>query len=157
LIGVLCSGEDVTDIERAEQKLEASQAALDRTRNELYATEQLMAAVVESAVEGIITIDTQGIMQTANAAACRIFGYDREEMVGKNVSMLMPSPDRDQHDGYLARYVQTGVAGIIGKGREVTALRKGGELFPIHLSVSDVRDHTTRVFTGVVRDLTEEK
>jgi len=157
LTGVLCSGEDVTDHQRVEQKLEASQAALDRTRNELYASEQLMAAVVESAVEGIITIDTSGSIQTANSAACRIFGYEREEMVGNNVSMLMPSPDREQHDGYLSRYVETGVAGIIGKGREVVALHKNGEQFPIHLSVSDVRDHTTRVFTGVVRDLTDEK
>lgn len=155
--GVLCSGEDVTDRQRTEEKLEASQAALDRTRNELYASEQLMAAVVESAVEGIITIETSGLIQTANSAACRIFGYEHAEMVGKNVSMLMPSPDREQHDGYLSRYVQTGVPGIIGRGREVIALRKNGEHFPIHLSVSDVRDHTTRVFTGVVRDLTEEK
>lgn len=157
LTGVLCSGEDVTDRQRTEEKLEASQAALDRTRNELHATEQLMAAVVESAVEGILTIDTDGLILTVNPAACRIFRYEREELIGRNVSMLMPSPDREQHDSYLQRYLQTGVAGIIGRGREVIALRKGNERVPIHLSISDVRDHTTRVFTGVVRDLTEEK
>lgn len=150
LTGVLCSGEDITDRQQAEKDR-------DQARNELYAAEQLMAAVVENAVEGIITIDTRGIIQTANQAATNIFGYSRDELVGKNVSMLMPSPDREQHDGYLAKYVETGIAGIIGKGREVIALRKNGERFPIHLSVSDVRDHTTRVFTGVVRDLTETK
>jgi len=155
--GTLSSGEDITDLKRTEQQLEASEADLVRTRNELYATEQLMAAVVETAVEGIVTIDPQGVIQTANAAACRIFGYRRDEMAGKNVSMLMPSPYRDEHDGYLRKYIETGVAGIIGKGREVMALRKSGEQFPIHLSVSDVQDHTIRLFTGVVRDLTEEK
>jgi PAS domain S-box-containing protein len=157
LAGVLCSGEDVTTLQSVEENLEASQAALNHTRNELYATEQLMAAVVESAVEGIITIDTDGQILTANPAACGIFRYERDELIGRNVSMLMPPPDREQHDGYLARYVQTGVAGIIGRGREVTALSKGGERIPIHLSISDVRNHTTRVFTGVIRDLTEEK
>ncbi|MCB9931888.1 MAG: PAS domain S-box protein [Planctomycetes bacterium] len=155
--GTLSSGEDVTDLKRTEQQLVASEADLVRARNELFATEQLMAAVVETAVEGIITIDPQGLIQTANAAACRIFGYKREEMVGNNVSMLMPSPERDEHDGYLRKYMETGVAGIIGQGRELVALRKSGERFPIHLAVSDVRDHTVRLFTGVVRDLTVEK
>jgi two-component system, LuxR family, sensor kinase FixL len=147
--GVLCSGEDITDKQQTENER-------DRARTELHAAERLMAAVVENAVEGIITINSGGIMQTVNQAATKIFGYTREEMVGMNVSMLMPSPDREQHDGYLEAYVRTGVAGIIGKGREVTALRKNGERFPIYLSISDLGGEP-RVFAGMVRDLTEEK
>lgn len=137
-----CIGEDVTDRQRAEQNFAESEMKMD--------------AVVEHAVEGIITINERGIIQTVNNAAIRLFGYAREEMVGNNVSMLMPSPDREQHDGYLQRYIKTGIAGIIGKGREVVALRKNGERFPIYLSVSDVQGET-RMFTGLVRDLTEEK
>jgi two-component system, LuxR family, sensor kinase FixL len=137
-----CLGEDISDRQRAQTDLAES--------------ELKMAAVVENAVEGIITITERGIMQTANKAASRIFGYTREEMIGNNVSMLMPSPDREQHDGYLQRYVETGIAGIIGKGREVIALRKNGERFPIYLSVSDIRGEA-RLFMGLVRDLSEEK
>ena len=148
--GVLCAGEDVTEAHRVEDDLEQIRGRLDTT-------EQLMAAVVENAVEGIITIDTFGVIQTANTATTEIFGYARDELIGQNVSMLMPSPDREQHDGYLARYRETGVAAIIGVGREVVAMRKNGERFPIHLSISDVRSGNTRMFTGVVRNLTEQK
>lgn len=157
VIGTLSSGEDVTDLVHIEQELKLKQAEVVETRNKLVASEKLMTAVVESAVEGIVTIDTRGVIQTANSAATKMFGYQCEELVGQNVSMLMPSPDREQHIAYLAKYMQTGVGGIIGSGREVTAVRKNGEKFPIHLSISDVRDHTVRYFAGVIRDLTESK
>ncbi|MCB9896174.1 MAG: PAS domain S-box protein [Planctomycetes bacterium] len=140
--GFVCLGEDVT--------------TRDRAQHDLLASDQRMRAIVENAVEGIVTISEAGIVQTVNSAACRLFGYEASEMLGRNVSMLMPSPDREQHDGYLQRYMQTGVAGIIGLGREVIALRKNGERFPIYLSVSDLKGEP-RMFTGVVRDLSEQK
>lgn len=124
--------------------------------HDLVTAEAKMHAVVQTAADGIVTINERGIMQTVNAAALRIFGYTAQEMVGNNVSMLMPSPDREQHNGYLRNYIQTGVAGIIGKGREVMAMRKDGTRFPIYLAVSEVKDDV-RLFTGIVRDLTNEK
>lgn len=154
--GVLSSGEDVTDIQDAETELKSRRQQLVQARHDLVSAEQMMAAIVENAVEGIITINEQGIVQSANKAAQRIFGYEQPELIGRNVSMLMPSPDREQHDGYLRKYIDTGVAGIIGKGREVVAVRKDGTRVPIYLSVSDVRQGAG-VFTGIVRDLTEQK
>jgi two-component system, LuxR family, sensor kinase FixL len=125
-------------------------------RREVRAGEEQHKAILEDAVEGIITINERGIIQSANKAARGMFGYAEAEIFGKNVSMLMPSSDREQHDGYLRRYIETRVAGIIGKGREVIGERKNGEQFPIYLSISDVRD-AAGVFTGVVRDLTGQK
>lgn len=128
----------------------------DKARHDLDTAERQMHAVVESAADGIITIDHRGIIQTVNQAGQNLFGYTSDELVGRNVSMLMPSPDRERHDGYLAKYIETGVAGIIGKGREVVALKKDGTEFPIYLAVSEVKDGV-HLFTGIVRDLTHEK
>jgi PAS domain S-box-containing protein len=139
---VFLLGEDVT--------------ARHQMAHDLMTSEAKMHAVVQTAADGIITINDRGIMQTVNQAAVRIFGYTPQEMVGNNVSMLMPSPDREQHDGYLRNYLKTGVAGIIGKGREVTALRKDGTRFPAYLAISEVKDDV-RLFTGIVHDLTNEK
>ncbi|MBN8899482.1 MAG: PAS domain S-box protein, partial [Rhodospirillales bacterium] len=86
-----------------------------------------------------------------------LFGYKAEEVVGKNVSMLMPSPYREQHDAYLARYLATGERRIIGTGRVVIGLRRNGSTFPMELSVGEVRQNGTRLFTGFVRDLTERQ
>ncbi len=119
--------------------------------------EQRLRAILEAAVEGIITIDERGIVDSINPAACRIFGYAPEEVVGQNVSMLMPSPDRERHDGYISNYVRTGHAKIIGIGREVVGQRKDGTSFPMDLSISEVRLGDRRLFTGMVRDITERK
>jgi len=119
--------------------------------------EQRLRAILEAAVEGIITIDERGIVDSMNPAACRIFGYAPEEVVGQNVSMLMPSPDRERHDGYIANYLRTGQAKIIGIGREVFGQRKDGTSFPMDLSISEVRLGDRRLFTGIVRDITERK
>lgn len=117
----------------------------------------LLKAVVETAVDGIITIDELGTIVTANPATSSIFGYDASELIGKNVKMLMPSPYHEEHDGYLANYRESGVRKIIGIGREVEGRRKNGEVFPLELAVSEtVTDHG-RVFTGIVRDVTERK
>ncbi len=121
------------------------------------ASEARLRAIVNTAVDGIITIDHRGIIETVNPAAVRIFGYDIDEMVDHNVSMLMPSPDRERHDQYLANYLRTGRAKIIGIGREVVGRRKDGSLFPMELAVSEFRLGERRFFAGITRDVTERK
>jgi two-component system CheB/CheR fusion protein len=119
--------------------------------------EARLRAILETAVEGIITIDERGAVESVNAAAERIFGYSANEIIGKNVSVLMPSPHREAHDGYLENYVRTGRAKIIGFGREVAGRRKDGTIFPMELSVSEVQLAAGRMFTGIIRDITERK
>jgi two-component system, LuxR family, sensor kinase FixL len=116
-----------------------------------------LRAILETAVEGIITIDERGIIESFNLAAEQIFGYRAKEVIGKNVSVLMPSPHREQHDTYLGNYLHTGHAKIIGIGREIVARRKSGAVFPMDLSVSEVRLADRRLFTGFIRDITERK
>lgn len=115
------------------------------------------AALFKTTVDGIIIIDSSGRIESFNSAATNIFGYTPDEVVGKNVSMLMPSPHREQHDSYLSNYLTTGHAKIIGIGREVSGRRKDGSLFPMDLAVSEVRKHDDVFFTGVVRDITERR
>ncbi|PIQ63634.1 MAG: histidine kinase [Bacteroidetes bacterium CG12_big_fil_rev_8_21_14_0_65_60_17] len=119
--------------------------------------EREFAAVFHSAIDGIIVIDERGIVESLNNSAERIFGYSREEVLGRNVSMLMPMPHSERHDDYIRNYQETGVAKIIGIGREVTGRRKGGELFPMDLGVSEFRKHGRTYFTGVVRDISERR
>jgi PAS domain S-box-containing protein len=116
-----------------------------------------MRAILETAVEGIITIDERGIIESFNPAAERLFGYAAAEVIGKNINVLMSSPHRERHDGYLEHYRRTGQARIIGIGRETVARRRDGTLFPIDLSVSEVNLSDRRLFTGFVRDITERK
>ena len=117
----------------------------------------LLKAVVETAVDGIITIDEKGTIITANPATKEIFGYTLGELIGKNVKILMPSPYHEQHDGYLQNYHETGMRKIIGIGREVQGKRKNGEVFPLELAVSETITPDGRIFTGLVRDITERK
>jgi PAS domain S-box-containing protein len=119
--------------------------------------EARMRAVFETAIDAIITIDDRGRLERLNPAAERMFGYAEAEVAGKNVSMLMPSPHRDRHDGYLAHYLQTGERKIIGKGREVEGLRKDGSVFPMDLAVAEMTLGERRMFTGMVRDITGRK
>ncbi|HYJ40732.1 MAG TPA: PAS domain S-box protein, partial [Steroidobacteraceae bacterium] len=113
-------------------------------------------ALMEAAVDAIIVIDHRGRMQAVNEAASRMFGYRSDELLGENVSVLMPEPDRSSHDAYLAEHLKTGVAKIIGLGRAVTAQRKEGTLFPARLSVGRIPDSNPPRFVGVVRDTTSE-
>jgi two-component system, LuxR family, sensor kinase FixL len=143
-------------------KLKSTHATRTRTRRRraesaLRDSEERLRAILATAVEGIITIDEHGIIESFNLAAERIFGYRAAEVIGKNVSLLMPSPHHERHDSYLANYRSTGQAKIIGIGREVVGRRKGGAAFPMDLSVSEVRLAERRLFTGVVRDITERK
>ena len=116
-----------------------------------------LKSIVETAVDGIVTIDERGTIETVNPAAENLFGYTATELIGENVSVLMPNPYRSEHDGYLAQYVATGQRKIIGVGREVTGRRKDGTAFPMRLSVGEFWLGRRRMFTGVVHDLTEQK
>ena len=117
----------------------------------------LLVAIIENAIDGIITIDERGKIETINPAACKLFEYIPEEVIGKNVSMLMPPPDKEQHDEYLHRYQQTGHAHIIGIGREVKGLRKNGSIFPFRLGISQVQYSGRIIYTGFIHDLSREK
>lgn len=117
----------------------------------------LLAAVIQNAIDGIITISDRGIVETINPSACNLFGYTPGEVIGHNISMLMPPPDREQHDGYLQRYQHTGVPHIIGIGREVTGLRKDGIKFPFRLGVSEVQFSGRKIYTGFIHDLSRQK
>ncbi len=130
---------------------------IDDLRRELRESQLRATGILETAVSAIITISERGIIETVNAATESMFGYRREEMIGKNISMLMPTPYREEHDGYLANYRETGHRKIIGIGREAAAQRKDGSVFPIDLSVGEVNLPSGRIFTGIIRDLTERK
>jgi len=110
-------------------------------------------AILDSAVDGIITIDDNGVIDSVNSSAELIFGYAAAEIIGKNISMLMPEPYRTAHDQYLQHYLNTHEAKIIGIGREVQGLRKDGSVFDMYLAVSDVAVANRRLFTGIVRDI----
>lgn len=113
--------------------------------------------VTESAVEGIITIDEDGIIESVNRAAERMFAYQAGELVGHNVRMLMPAPHRDAHDSYLARYIRTGEGRVIGRPQELSALRRDGSEFPIEINVTETRLGGGRRFTAILRDITARK
>ena len=117
----------------------------------------LIETILETAVDAIITIDQSGTMKSFNKAATRIFGYDAGETMGENVSMLMPSPFKEMHNSYIQRYIKTGEAHIIGIGREVIGRRKDGTTFPMDLAVSEVNGTDTRMFVGIIRDISERK
>jgi PAS domain S-box-containing protein len=125
-----------------------------RLAGQLGSSEARWKAIIDSAVDGIIVIDAHGRIEAFNPAAERLFGYSAQEVIGRNVDMLMPSPYREEHDTYLARHLATGRAKIIGIGREVQGLRKDGTTFPLHLSVGQITVHGERKFTGILHDLT---
>jgi PAS domain S-box-containing protein len=123
-------------------------AAEDKTR---------LKAIIENAIDGIITIDARGLIETVNPAAARIFGYQPEEVIGKNIKMLMPEPDKSRHDQYLENYHTTGIKKIIGIGREVKGLKKDGTTFPFLLSISEVQLDQKMIYTGIVHDISQLK
>jgi two-component system CheB/CheR fusion protein len=130
---------------------------LARSESAVRDGEERLRAILDTAVEGIITIDERGTIESFNPASEKIFGYPAAEVIGKNINMLMSTPHREQHDGYLENYRHTGHAKVIGIGRETFARKKDGTLFPMDLSVSEVKLSDRRIFTGFVRDITERK
>lgn len=128
----------------------ASETALARRERQL---ESILATVPDA----MVVIDTAGSILSFSVTAEQLFGYSEREVLGKNVSLLMPSPDRERHDGYLRRYLDTGTPRIIGIGRVVTGLRADGTTFPMRLSVGEAQVDEQRIFTGFVQDLTETR
>src|SRR5262245_17250571 len=141
--GIILSSEEITTRKQAQEALRQSEARI--------------RSVLHNVIDGIITIDEQGVIETVNPAVERLFGYTGSEVVGQNVRVLMPDPYRSEHDGYLANYLRTGHAKVIGSGREVVGRRKDGSTFPMDLAVGEFREGGRRFFTGVVRDITERK
>jgi two-component system, LuxR family, sensor kinase FixL len=139
VVGASTIARDITARKRDVERLRESEARL--------------RSIVEAAVDAIIVIDARGRIEAFNPGAERLFGYRADEVLGLGVSILMPQPYRDEHDGYMARYLETGEARIIGIGREVTAMRKDGSTFPAHLSVGEMSLAGERKFTGILHDL----
>jgi PAS domain S-box-containing protein len=131
----------------------------ERKRTELALRESAMRlkAIVDTAVDGVILIDSRGTIQMFNPACERLFGYRSHEVVGRNVKMLIPAPYGDEHDGYLASYVETGEAKIIGISREVMGQRKDGSTFAMDLSVGEAKQEGGSIFVGIIHDLSQRK
>lgn len=142
-IGIEGIARDVTDRETALRALKHQQATLQ--------------AILDAAVDGIVTADVRGTMISFNSAAERIFGYKADEVIGQNVSLLMPPPDREHDDEYIARYLRTGQKPVIGMGREMQGLRKDGTVFPVYVALGEAVLGDQQLFTAVVRDLTEQR
>jgi two-component system sensor kinase FixL len=139
-------GQNVYDIT---QRKAAEQA---RIHSELH-----MRSILASVKDAMVVIDARGRILSFSAAAERLFGYAKADVVGVNVSVLMPAPDRDRHDDYLAHYAATGERRIIGIGRVVTGQKRDGTVFPMELSVGEADDGAQRIFTGFIRDLSEKQ
>jgi two-component system, chemotaxis family, CheB/CheR fusion protein len=150
--GVVITFSDV-----AAEALQGARSKLEEALNKLTANEARLRTTLDTAADAIITIDESGRVLSFNRTAEKMFGYDATEVMGKNLSMLMPPPYSREHDSYLSRYRETGVARLIGIGREVEGLRKDGTRVPLDLAVSEFTDSTGRKFTGILRDLTERK
>ena len=128
-----------------------------RAQEAVREREQRLRLILDSMVVGVVTVDEMGVVQSFNPGAKRIFGYEPDEVTGKNVSMLMPRPHRSRHDTYIANYLRTGEAKVVGKGREVEGRRKDGSIFPIELEIGEMMVGGRRVFAGIVKDITERK
>ena len=132
--------------------LQATQSAKSAAAREAH-----VQSILDTVPDAMIVIDERGSMQSFSAAAERLFGYASEEVIGKNIKIMMPSPYRENHDGYLGRYMQTGERRIIGMGRVVVGERKDGSTFPMELAVGEMKSGDQRYFTGFIRDLTERQ
>jgi PAS domain S-box-containing protein len=141
--GARCSVRDLADRKSAERGLREREA--------------MLRGIVDSAADAIVAIDAQGAIRSFNPAAQRTFGYELEEVLGRNVKLLMPQPFCDEHDGYLRRYAATGVRHIIGLGRELIGIRKDGTTFPMELTISEAVTAEGSLFTGIVRDISTRR
>ena len=130
---------------------------MDQHRTPVFAREAHLRSILETIPDAMIVIDERGHILSFSAAAEKMFGFSEAELLGENVSALMPSPDRERHDGYVERYLATGERKIIGIGRVTTARHRDGSTFPIDLHIGEARIGDERVFTGFIRDLTERQ
>jgi two-component system sensor kinase FixL len=135
---------------RSSQEFAAMEAALQ-------VAEARLRSILETVPDAMILIDERGRVESLSTTAERLFGYLADEVVGQNIKMLMPTPHREQHDGYLKRYLATGERRIIGIGRVVVGQRKDGTTFPMHLTVGELRLADRHYFTGFIRDLTDQQ
>lgn len=140
---IIASAHDIQDLKQVEKELEESKAQAQ--------------AILETTVDGIITVDENGLILSFNQSASRIFGYKEEEVVGKNVNTLIPEPHHEHHDQFIQRYGEAADERVIGYRRELTGKRRDGTLFPMELSVSEVQWNGHRIFTGVVNDISERR
>jgi len=156
--GLRADGSELSQLARAFDRLAEELEAETRTRTAvaaaLQASEARHRAIVETAVDAMVVIDEDGMVQSCNPAAERIFGYAAAEVIGQDVAMLMPEPYHSEHDGYIAAYRRTGVRRIIGTGREVEGRRKDGSTFPLELAIAEWTVGDRRFFTGIMRDVT---
>jgi PAS domain S-box-containing protein len=159
---ILCISQQRISLEQG--RLTALKHAADRekdlvreTLQKLKASETKARAILESAADGIVTIDHKGTIQSINRTALKIFGYPDTDLTGQSVNILMPMPYRDTHDAYLSRYMETGVGSIVGTSRDVRGQRQDGTTFPMNLSVSELLIDDRPLFTGIARDITEQK
>lgn len=139
------------------QAFDSMRQQIKQRENALIESQARNTAVIENAVDGIISINIKGTVESFNSAAEKIFDYTADEVIGQNVKMLMPQPYKREHDAYLYNYLSTGDKKIIGSGREVEGLRKNGTTFPLELAVSEVKLDNRRLFIGITRDITERK
>ena len=147
----IATGVAIAALNRRIRSAEASRA---ETAHVATARAERLNAIINTTVDAIIVIDSSGAIEEFNAGAERLFGYPAAEVIGRNVSMLMPSPDHEQHDNYLRQYQRTGEANVIGVGRQVRGRRRDGSTFPLHLSVGEMWIDGVRKFTGMLHDLT---
>ena len=147
---------DVAQAELLEINSNLETIVADRTAD-LEASEIFQRSLIHNLVDGLLTIDGKGIIASFNPAAVQIFGYTPEEVLGKNIKMLMPEPYHSEHDSYLDNYKITGIKKIIGIGRDVEGLRKDGTTFPLELAVSEMTLDGEKLYAGMVRDVTERK
>lgn len=143
IVAIIASAYDIQQLKEVEKELEENKAKAQ--------------AILETTVDGIVTINTEGQILSFNQAASKIFGYSEKEIIGQNVSELMPDPHYSEHQNYLKRYLETGKKHIIGERRELSGKRKDGSIFPMELSVSEVKWNGSRIFTGVINDITERR
>jgi PAS domain S-box-containing protein len=129
----------------------------ERKAADLLSKDNRFRALFETIVDGVVLINAKGLIQAFNPAAVKLFGYMPIEVLGKNIGMLMPAPHAEQHDTHINNYLRTGVKKVIGIGREAEGKRKDGSIFPVELTISEMEVDGERIFTGIIRDISQRK
>jgi PAS domain S-box-containing protein len=148
---------DISEQKKTENERKKVTATLDLTRNEFEKSRKLLRATLDGIAEAIITIDEEGFIRSVNPAVENVFQYPPSFLVGTNIKILMPEPYRSEHDQYIKNYLESGVKKVIGIRREAVGLRRDGTTFPLDLAISEIHLGETRMFTGIIRDITERK